>query len=106
MSGIESKRLLRLRCSTARYTSAMSEVISQRELRNDSGRIMRALDDGRSFVLTRNSVPVGELRPLRRQRLVDVRLVSDLFRHAPRIDREQFVRDLDDVVDQETEPRA
>ena len=60
----------------------MSEVISQRDLRNDSGRIMRALDDGRSFVLTRNSVPVGELRPLRRQRLVDVRLVSDLFGHA------------------------
>ena len=58
----------------------MSEVISQRDLRNDSGRIMRALDDGRSFVLTRNSVPVGELRPLRRQRLVDVRLVSDVFR--------------------------
>ena len=84
----------------------MSEVISQRDLRNDSGRIMRALDDGRSFVLTRNSVPVGELRPLRRQRLVDVRLGSDLFRRAPRIEREQFLKDLDEVVDQETEPRA
>jgi antitoxin (DNA-binding transcriptional repressor) of toxin-antitoxin stability system len=84
----------------------VSEIISQRELRNDSGRIMRALDDGRSFVLTRNSVPVGELRPLRRQRLVDARFVSDLFRHAPRVDREQFRRDIDDAVDQEAEPRV
>lgn len=84
----------------------MSETISQRELRNDSGRIMRALDEGRSFVVTRNSVPVGELRPLRRQRLVDVRLVSELFRGAPRIDRERFQRDLDEAVDQSLEPRA
>ena len=84
----------------------VSEVISQRELRNDSGRIIRALDEGRSIVLTRNSVPVGELRPLRRQRMVDTRLVSEMFRRAPRIDRELFLRDLDNGVDQGVEPRA
>lgn len=84
----------------------MSEVISQRELRNDSGRIMRALHEGRSFVLTRNSVPVGELRPLRRQRLVDVRLVTELFRGAPRVDATRFRQDLDEEVDQTLEPRA
>lgn len=84
----------------------MGEVISQRELRNDSGRIMRALDEGQSFIVTRNSVPVGELRPLRRQRLVDARLVSELFRGAPRIDRDRFRQDLDATVDQGSEPRA
>lgn len=84
----------------------MGEVISQRELRNDSGRIMRALDEGQSFIVTRNSVPVGELRPLRRQRLVDARLVSELFRGAPRIDRDRFRQDLDATVDQGLEPRA
>lgn len=84
----------------------MSEVISQRELRNDSGRIMSALDEGRSFVVTRNSVPVGELRPLRRARLVDVRLVTELFRGAPRVDGGQFRRDLDDAVAQTVDPRA
>lgn len=78
----------------------MSEVISERELRSDSGRIMRALDEGRSFVLTRNSVPVGELRPLRRQRLVDVRLVTELFRGAPRVDDNRFRYDLAEGVDQ------
>jgi predicted nucleic acid-binding protein len=39
--------------------------ITQRERRNESGRIMRALDRGHSFVVTRNGVPVGELVPLR-----------------------------------------
>ncbi|HHT12598.1 MAG TPA: hypothetical protein GX013_05455 [Propionibacterium sp.] len=84
----------------------MSEVISQRELRNDSGRIMSALDEGRSFVVTRNTVPVGELRPLRRRRLVDARLVAEIFRGAPRVDGEQFRRDLDGFVDQDAEPRG
>jgi prevent-host-death family protein len=45
----------------------MTRTISQRELRNDSGEIMRALDRGEDFVVTRNGVPVGELRPARRR---------------------------------------
>ncbi len=38
--------------------------VTQRELRNDSGRIMRGLDKGKTFLVTRNGVPVGELIPL------------------------------------------
>src|SRR5207245_5084128 len=45
----------------------MVKTITQRELRNGSGKIMRALDGGESFVVTRNGVPVGELRPLPRR---------------------------------------
>lgn len=78
----------------------MTEQISQRELRNDSGRIMRELDAGRSFVVTRNSEPVGELRPLRRRRLVDAAALIDMFRAAPTIDPEQFRADVDAVIDQ------
>ena len=48
----------------------VTREITQRELRNDSGSIMRQLDDGESFVVTRNGVPVGELTPLRRSRFV------------------------------------
>jgi prevent-host-death family protein len=44
--------------------------ITQRELRNESGEIMRALDRGESFVVTRNGVPVGELTPLRQRQFV------------------------------------
>lgn len=39
----------------------MAREITQRELRNESGEIMRALDPGETFVVTRNGVPVGEL---------------------------------------------
>lgn len=78
----------------------MSEQISQRELRNDSGRIMRALDEGRSFVVSRNGTPVGELRPLRRRRFVDARAAVAAFRGAPRVDVQALRRDLDDVADQ------
>lgn len=80
--------------------SKMSEIISQRELRNDSGRIMRALDEGRSFILTRHAKPVGELRPLRRERLVDSHAVVEVFRGAPVIDSAGFFADVDAVVDQ------
>ena len=34
----------------------MRQRITQRELRNDSGRVMRALDIGKAFVVTRNGV--------------------------------------------------
>lgn len=84
----------------------MTEQISQRELRNDSGRIMRALDDGQTFVVTRNGQPVGELRPLRRERFVDAVTVSEAFRHAPALDWQAIRADLDRHVDQDIAPRA
>lgn len=84
----------------------MVEQISQRELRNDSGRIMSGLDDGRTYIITRRSEPVGELRPLRRRRLVDVRTVTEIFRGASPIDHERFRDDVDAVVEQDSDPRA
>lgn len=84
----------------------MSEQISQRELRNDSGRIMRALDEGRTFVVTRNGRPVGELRPLRRDRFVDAVTVAEVFRHAPPLGWKNMREDLDGQVDQDIVPRG
>jgi prevent-host-death family protein len=46
----------------------MQREITQRELRNESGAIMRALDAGQSLVVTRNGVPVAEMTPVRRRR--------------------------------------
>ena len=84
----------------------MSEQISQRELRNDSGRIMRALDEGRTFVVSRNGRPVGELRPLRRHRFVTAAAAVEMFRNAPGLDWKRMRRDLDEVVDQSINPRG
>lgn len=44
----------------------MTRVISQRELRNDSGAVLREVQAGRTIIVTRNGVPVAELGPSRR----------------------------------------
>lgn len=40
------------------------ESLSQRQLRNESGRVFRSVSEGRSFVLTNRGVPVGRIVPL------------------------------------------
>ena len=84
----------------------MAREITQRELRNDSGEIMRKLDEGETFIVTRNGVPVGELAPLRRHRFVAAETAVALFRVAPSVDYERFRADLDVAADQEPTPRA
>jgi antitoxin (DNA-binding transcriptional repressor) of toxin-antitoxin stability system len=84
----------------------MTEQISQRELRNDSGRIMRALDEGVTFVISRNGAPVGELRPLRRHRFVAASSAVAAFHGAPQVDAAVLRRDLDEVVDQDVPDRG
>lgn len=84
----------------------MAHRITQRQLRNDSGAVMRALDAGESFVVTRNGVEVGELAPVRRHRLVDANAVLSAFRASPPIDAERFRADIDRWLDQDPTPRA
>ena len=40
------------------------ESLSQRELRNESGRALRALRESQSFILTNRGVPAGRILPL------------------------------------------
>ena len=84
----------------------MTETISQRELRNDSGRIMRLLDEGYSFVVSRHGQPIGELRPLRRPHFVDAASVVAAMVGAPALDASRLLDDLDATVDQDVRPRA
>ncbi len=84
----------------------MSRQITQRELRNDSGRVMRALDRGKSFIVTRNGVPVGELIPLRQRVFVPAETALAAFASAPRVRAARFRKDLDAVVDQDPTPRG
>jgi antitoxin (DNA-binding transcriptional repressor) of toxin-antitoxin stability system len=84
----------------------MTREITQRELRNESGQIMRQLDQGESFVLTRNGVPVGELTPAARHRFVGAAASIEAFTGAPRMDPTRFRADLDAAVDQGIEPGA
>lgn len=67
---------------------------------------MRAIDRGESFIVTRNGVPIAELKPLARRQFVSAEAVVEAFRGAPSIDRHQFRADVDSILDQDPEPRA
>lgn len=67
---------------------------------------MRALDRGEEFVVTRNGVAVGELRPLRRRQFVRKEALLALLGGAPKIDYERFRSDVDAVLDQDPTPRG
>ena len=88
------------------YGCRVGREITQRELRNESGEIMRALDRGEAFVVTRNGVPVGELTPYRERQFVTADAVAAAFAGAPAIDRDRFRADVDTLVDQGPAPRA
>lgn len=60
---------------------------------------MRGLDDGRTYVVTRRSTPVGELRPLHRRRAVDTRVVLAAFAGAPAVNADLLREDLDALAD-------
>ena len=82
----------------------VAREITQRELRNNSGEIMRQLDQGESFVVTRNGVPVGELSPLRRHRFVRAQAAVAAFRGAPRVELDRLRADLDRAASQDIAP--
>ena len=81
----------------------MTREISQRELRNDSGAILRAVESGEDFIVTRNGTPLAELRPLRRRRFVSKTELLAAARQLAPIDAIAFRADIDDVVDQSLE---
>lgn len=83
-----------------------SREITQRELRNQSGEIMRALDRGESFVVTRNGVPVGELVPLRQRVFVPAESAIAAFSGAPPVEFDRFRKDVDALIDQDLAPRG
>ncbi|MBM5812584.1 MAG: type II toxin-antitoxin system prevent-host-death family antitoxin [Gammaproteobacteria bacterium] len=75
-----------------------SRTITQRELRNQSGAILREVEAGRTVIVSRNGTPVGELRPVRRHRFVPRAAIADAAARAVRIDSRRFRTDLDAVV--------
>ncbi|PRX51304.1 prevent-host-death family protein [Prauserella shujinwangii] len=86
-----------------------AEIIGQRELRNDNAEIMRRVEAGESFVVTRHGRPVADLVPHRRAwhtpryTLAEVR---EEFRRLPPVDgrRWRAERAEDDAVFGPDEP--
>lgn len=80
----------------------MARAIPQRELRNDNARVIAAVAAGESFVVTRNGVPVAELRPIQqaRRRFVPKAELVALAAAGPHLDLAEFRADLDRAIDQ------
>ncbi|WP_436495977.1 type II toxin-antitoxin system Phd/YefM family antitoxin [Actinokineospora sp. HUAS TT18] len=81
----------------------MSQVIGQRELRNDNAEIMRRVEAGERFTVTRNGKPIADIVPHqagvapKRRSLGEVQAV---FRDLPPMDVERWYREraADDEV--------
>ena len=78
-------------------------MIPQRQLRNDNAQVIDAVAAGESFVVTRNGIPVAELRPISnaRRTFVPKSELAALAAAGPHVAFEQFRADLDGVVDPE-----
>ena len=80
----------------------MTNTIAQRELRNENAKVIDEVVAGESFVVTRNGIPVAELRPLftPRRTVVPKSAIADFAETGPRIDAKRFRADFDNFVDQ------
>lgn len=74
--------------------------MTQRELRNDSGAVLREVQAGQTVIISRNGVPIAELRPIPPRRYVPRAAIADAARRAPRVDAGRLRADLDAVIDQ------
>ena len=77
----------------------MNRVITQRELRNQFSTVLREVEAGRTFILTRNAMPVAELRPIQPRRFVPRAIIADAGGRAPCVNARQFRADLYSVID-------
>lgn len=76
-------------------------TIQQRDLRNDSGKVLAAVESGESFTITRNGKPVAELKPLTRGTFVPIAELARTSAHLPRIDYGEWRAEMDSLIDQE-----
>ena len=89
-----------------RYAPSMADPITRRELRRNSAKVLRRVERDESLVVTRNGIPVAEVRPVPRQRSLSAKAAVALFASAPMIDPARLRADLDAVVDQDVTPRT
>lgn len=76
----------------------MVQIITQRELRNSSARVMDAVERGETLIVTRNGTPVAELRPIRRRTFVPAGEVKRLFTNLPRASHAAMRSEMDALL--------
>jgi len=83
---------LATRLDPARYQVVVAS------LRSPGGDVLDRVSRGEALVVTRDGVPVAELRPVRQPGLTATELIARR-RNLPRLDPEALRRDLDSVLD-------
>jgi antitoxin (DNA-binding transcriptional repressor) of toxin-antitoxin stability system len=77
----------------------MRRTITQRELRDDTSAVLRAVQSGDTFIVSIGNVPVAEIRPVAPRRFVPRAVIAEAARGAPRVDAKRLRRELDAVAD-------
>ncbi|OLT09200.1 hypothetical protein BJF78_31180 [Pseudonocardia sp. CNS-139] len=75
------------------------KVISQREFRNNSAAVMDSVEAGETYWVTRNGVPVAEVRPVPQRRRFSAEELVARHRRLPRVDYEAMRRDTDEIIE-------
>ena len=84
------------------YYGSMSRMITQRELRNESGSILRAAERGEDFIVTRNGTPIARLMPLEDESpFVSREQMQQSAAGLPQVDYRRFREDLETAIDWE-----
>lgn len=73
--------------------------VTVRDLRNKGGEVLKKVEAGQSFTITRDGHPVAEIRPLRLRPLTR-EVILERFARVPAIDGAKLRSDIDSVVDQ------
>ncbi|WP_100445255.1 type II toxin-antitoxin system Phd/YefM family antitoxin [Glycomyces xiaoerkulensis] len=72
------------------------ETITQREFRNNSAAVMTAVENGETYVITRNGIEVAEVRPRSRRRKVSSAELMERHRRLPPVDYAEMRREADE----------
>lgn len=83
----------------------MATTITQRTLRNDNAEIMRRLEEGETFLITRNGKQIGILSPAKRSYFVETETLLNAFTTAPNVSYAALREDLDAISDPSVFPR-
>lgn len=84
----------------------MVQEITERDLRERSDEIVRALERGESFLLAHNGTLLGELVLNRSKYFVPTEKLQAALADLPPVDFARFRADVDAFVDQDPTPRA
>jgi antitoxin (DNA-binding transcriptional repressor) of toxin-antitoxin stability system len=76
----------------------MARTITLRKLRRSSAATLSHVQAGETLIVTRDGVPVAELRALGQRRFAPRKAFAEASARAPHIDAARFWRDLDQIV--------